>query len=121
MSDKTHAEPTTIKVSRAIKKSSPADEAESGGPSSEDDAMGVEDTIIDVHRFPDGVAPAYAEVEVPLQITRNFNSGGITVRVRMPCYAEELPDAIEEAYKMASDFVVKELKVIEEAVCELSD
>ena len=107
--------PTTIKVSRTIKISSTGDEAESGGPSS------VEESIIEVHVFPPGVAPAFAEVEIPLKKTYNYNSAGITIRVHKPCYAEELPQAIDAAYALVVDRLQKELPEVIKALHDLAD
>ena len=106
--------PTTIRVSRTIKISDNADEAESGGPTS------VEDSIIEVHRFPEGVAPAFAEVEIPLKKTHNYNSGGISIRVRKPCYAEELPEAIDYAYQLVVQRLMQELPEVIKALHDLS-
>lgn len=109
--------PTTIRVSRTIKIGGVdgSDEAESGGPTS------VEDSIIEVHRFPEGVAPAFAEVEIPLKKTHNYNSGGISIRVHKPCYAEELPEAIDYAYELVVERLQKELPGVLKALHDLSD
>ncbi len=109
--------PTTIHVSRTIKIKGDggSDEAESGGP------LDVKSSIIEVHRFPEGVAPAFAEVEIPLKKTHNYNSGGITIRVHKPCYAEELPEAIDYAYRLVVDRLQKELPEVIKALHDLSD
>ena len=36
-------------------------------------------------------------VEIPLKMTKNYNSIGITVGVTLPCYAEEIEAGIDGA------------------------
>lgn len=99
--------PTTITVSRTIKIGSTGEEAESSE---------VSETI-EVHKF--ATAPAYARITVPIKKAQNYNSAGLTIGVDVPCYKEELDQALEHGYKLATDFMLTKLPKILEALKKL--
>lgn len=76
----------------------------------EDQGTTSEDEIIEVQQF--ATTPAMAVVSVPVKVTRNFQSVGVDIGVWLPCYKEELPAAIEEAYRMAKQRVNEEMPTI---------
>ncbi len=73
------------------------------------DAGTTEDTI-EVQTFV--TTPAMAIVHVPVKLSRQYQSIGVEVGVYLPCYKEELQDAIELAYRMAKDRVAREIPII---------
>ena len=99
--------PTTIRVSRTVKIGKTGDEAMSGD---------IEE-VIEVHQF--ATTPAMARIMIPLKKAHNYNSAGLTVGVDMPCYVEELPQALERAYEIAKDRLLAELPKIIEALKKL--
>lgn len=60
--------------------------------------------------------PAMAVVSVPIKLSRQFQSVGVEIGVYLPCYKEELPQAIELAYRMAKERVNKEIPIIKKAL-----
>lgn len=76
----------------------------------EDQPITSEEDVIEVQQF--ATTPAMAVVSVPVKITRNFQSVGVDVGVWLPCYKEELPAAIEEAYRLAKQRVNEEMPTI---------
>ena len=58
------------------------------------DSASTED-VIEIQTF--ATTPAMAYVSVPIKLSRNFQSVGVEVGVYLPCYKEELPDAIDLA------------------------
>lgn len=106
-SETTTSVPTTITVSRTVKIGKTGDEASSSE---------VEETI-EVHQF--ATTPAIARVSIPLKKAHNYNSAGLTVGVDMPCYKEELPEALEKAYELAKERLLVELPKIIEALKKL--
>jgi len=91
----TRVETTTIRVSRSVKSSG------------ESEQVSEHEQIIEVHRF--ATEPARVNIEVPLKKTKNYSSLGITIGVSMPCYVEEIPEALDRAYKIVNDRVQAEL------------
>ena len=102
--------PTTIRVSRTVKISDygDADEAGSSEP----------DEVIEVHKF--ATEPAYAIIEVPVKKGKDFCSAGITIGVRRPCYVEELPAALAEAYNLVKERLMVELPKIIRALDDIA-
>jgi len=77
------------------------------------DSASTEDTI-EIHAF--ATTPAMAVVSVPIKLSRQFQSVGVEVGVYLPCYREELPQAIEEAYRLAKERVAREIPLIKKAL-----
>jgi hypothetical protein len=46
---------------------------------------------------------------------------GAEVGVYLPCYKEELPQAIEQAYQMAMERVMREIPIIKKALEDVSN
>lgn len=93
---------TKITVSRTVKL---------GGT---DQDSGSTEDVIDVQTFV--TTPAMAVVSVPVKLSRQFQSVGVEVGVHLPCYKEELPEAIELAYRMAKERVLREIPIIKKAL-----
>lgn len=83
-----------------------------------DETQDSEEEVIAVHQF--ATMPASAYVTVPIKISRNYQSAGIEVGVSLPCYKEELPEAIELAYRMAKERVFNEIPAIQSALDKIS-
>ncbi|MGD9727491.1 MAG: hypothetical protein AB7L09_03100 [Nitrospira sp.] len=81
------------------------------------DAATTED-VIEVHAF--ATTPAMAVVSVPVKLSRSFQSVGVEVGVYLPCYKEELPQAIEAAYEMVKERVMRELPLIKQALEDIA-
>lgn len=79
-----------------------------------DEDSSTTDEVIDVQTFV--TTPAMAVVNVPIKLSRQFQSVGVEVGVHLPCYKEELPQAIEEAYRLAKARVSKEIPIIKKAL-----
>lgn len=90
---------TRIRVSRTVKLDG------------RDQETATEEDLIEVRQF--ATTPAMAVATVPIKISRNFQSVGVEVGVYLPCYREELPEAIEKAYTMAKERVLREIPVIQ--------
>lgn len=89
---------TRVTVSRTVK----LDGVDHDSSTSED--------VIEVQTFV--TTPAMAVVSVPVKLSRQFQSIGVEVGVYLPCYKEELPQAIEAAYRMAKERVAREIPII---------
>ncbi len=74
--------------------------------------------VIEVQIF--ATTPAVAHVSVPVKLSRSFQSVGVEVGVYLPCYKEELPDAIELAYRMAKERVMREIPIIKKALDDIA-
>ena len=59
-------------------------------------------------------------MSVPIKLSRSFQSVGVEVGVYLPCYKEELPQAIELAYRMAKERVAREIPIIKKALEDVS-
>jgi hypothetical protein len=105
--------PTTLRVSRTVTISPDYEDTDRAESSEVDE-------VIEVHRFPEGVAPAYASVSVPVKKTKDYNSAGITIGVQIPCYAEEMPQALEKAYGLVKERLMVELPKIIRALDDIS-
>jgi hypothetical protein len=81
------------------------------------DSASTED-VIAIHTF--ATTPAMAHVSVPIKLSRSFQSVGVEVGVYLPCYKEELPDAIELAYRLAKERVAREIPIIKKALEDVS-
>ena len=81
------------------------------------DSASTED-VISVQTF--ATTPAMAYVSVPIKISRNFQSVGVEVGVYLPCYKEELPEAIELAYRLAKERVAREIPIMKKALEDVS-
>lgn len=83
-----------------------------------DEAMSsdIEETI-EIHQF--ATTPAMARVMIPLKKAHNYNSAGLTIGVDLPCYMEELPEALEKAYDIAKERLLAEIPKIIEALKKL--
>jgi hypothetical protein len=79
-----------------------------------DQDSGSTEDVIEVQTF--ATTPAVAVVSVPVKLSRQFQSVGVEVGVYLPCYKEELPDAIELAYRMAKERVAREIPIIKKAL-----
>ena len=99
--------PTTVTVYRTIKIGKTGDAAE---------ASELTETI-EVHKFV--TEPAYARIFIPLKKAQNFNSAGLSIGVDVPCYKEELGDALEYGYTLATDFMLTKLPKVLEALKKL--
>lgn len=93
---------TTIRVHRTVKLDGLDTEAAS-----------TEDTM-NVHAY--ATVPAMVGVNFPIKISRNFQSVGLEVLVQRPCYTEEIPQAIEEAFRIAKERVMREIPDIQRAL-----
>lgn len=80
---------------------------------SDEDSATSED-VIAVQTFV--TTPAMAIATVPIKLSRQFQSVGIEIGVYLPCYKEELPEAIELAYRMAKEKVARELPIMKKAL-----
>jgi len=58
---------------------------------------------IEVHEF--ATTPAVVHFELPLKKVKDFNSAGISIGISVPCYVEE----IDEAITFAKDKVLNRL------------
>ena len=96
-----HLAPTLVRVTRTI-------EVEEG-TEFEDDTETIE-----IHKFV--TTPASASVEIPIKMSKHFNSIGITVGVTVPCYTEELELGIEKAKTMAMEKVFSEIPGLKESL-----
>lgn len=79
-----------------------------------DQDSGSTEDVIAVQTFI--TTPAMAVVSVPIKLSRQFQSVGVEVGVYLPCYKEELPQAIELAYQLAKDRVNRELPIMKKAL-----
>jgi hypothetical protein len=93
---------TRITVSRTVK----LDGTDVDSATSED--------VISVQTFL--TTPAMAVVSVPIKLSRQFQSVGVEIGVYLPCYKEELPQAIEMAYRLAKERVNIEIPIIKKAL-----
>jgi hypothetical protein len=93
---------TKIRVHRTVKLSG-----------ADSDASSTDD-VIDVQSF--ATVPAMATVSLPIKITRRFQSVGLEVGISIPCYKEELPQALEAAYIMARERIIREIPEIQKAL-----
>ena len=96
--------PTTITVLRSIKI----------GKTGEEIVSGEATEVIEVHQF--ATTPAMARVMIPIKKAHNYNSAGLIVGVDLPCYKEELPEALEKAYGLAKERLLSELPKIIDAL-----
>jgi len=83
-----------------------------------DEASTEDEVVLAIHAF--ATTPAMAVAEVPIKMSKNYQSIGVTIGVHLPCYLEELPDAIEKAYQMALDRVTHEIPELRAALDRLS-
>lgn len=97
---------TKIVVSRTVK----LDGTDTDSSTAED--------VIEVQAF--ATTPAMAVVSVPVKLSRSFQSVGVEVGVYLPCYKEELPQAIEAAYDMAKERVMREIPIIKQALEDIT-
>jgi hypothetical protein len=81
------------------------------------DSSSTED-VIEVQAF--ATTPAMAIVSVPIKLSRSFQSVGIEVGCYLPCYKEELPQAIEAAYKLVKTRIAREIPIIKQALEDVS-
>jgi hypothetical protein len=72
-----------------------------------------------VHAF--ATVPAMVGVNLPIKISRNFQSVGLEVLVQIPCYKEEVREGIEYAYKLAKERVMQEIPEIQKALAGIVD
>lgn len=77
------------------------------------DSASSED-VIEVQTF--ATTPAMAVVSVPIKLSRSFQSVGVEVGVYLPCYKEELPQALDKAYRMVKERIARELPIIKKAL-----
>jgi len=68
--------------------------------------------VIEVHKFPDGVAPSYAKIGVNFKKAHNYNSAGITVGVDLACYTEDVEATLARGYTLCVERAHKELPSI---------
>lgn len=90
---KTTAHPTTIKVSRSIKRQGTQEQVSDDEPET-----------FEVHQF--ATTPATVSISYPIKLSKNYQTAGITVGVTLPCYVEE----VDAAFERATEIVVKKLK-----------
>jgi hypothetical protein len=102
-----HVVPSTVTVSRSV---SLNDSGEKAGGSEATE-------VIEIHKFV--TPPAVARVLIPIKKVHNYNSAGLSVGVDLPCYKEELPEALEKAYNLAKDRLLAELPKIIKALKEI--
>jgi len=81
------------------------------------DSSSTED-VIEVQTF--ATTPAMAIVSVPIKLSRSFQSVGIEVGVYLPCYKEELPQALEAAYRLVKERIGREIPIIKKALEDVS-
>jgi len=79
--------PTTIHVTRSIKKQGEREQSDG------------ESEVIAVHEF--ATAPATASVTYPIKLSKNYQTAGVTIGVTVPCYAEEINAALDKATEIA--------------------
>lgn len=84
----------------------------------EDQDSASSEDVIEVQTF--ATTPAMAIVSLPIKLSRSFQSVGIEVGVYLPCYKEELPLAVEEAYRMVKERVAREIPIIKKALEDIS-
>ena len=106
MEEKEIAAATIVRVTKSV-------EAE-GEQAFDDDTE-----IINVHKF--ATTPAVASIEIPIKMTKYYNSMGITVGVSLPCYAEEIEEGIEKAKGIALKKVFDEIPAIKQALEKFRD
>jgi len=83
----------------------------------DEDTSGTDETI-DVQTFI--TVPAMATVNVPVKISRAYQSIGIEVSVSLPCYKEEIKEGIDMAYALAKERVFTEIPIIQKALNALA-
>lgn len=98
--------PVKITVERTVKRAR------------EEESSEEHDDVLEVIEFK--TQPAMAIAEIPVRMSKNFQSIGIKVGVQIPCYKEELDDAITEAIQMALDRVTSEIPELRNALDKLS-
>ena len=98
--------PTKMRVLRSVRKSG-------------EEACTEDEQIIEINVFE--TVPAMAIAEIPIRMSKDYNSIGITIGVHLPCYAEEIEAAIERAYELAINRVSKEIPLIKEALEKTSE
>lgn len=81
------------------------------------DSASSEETIA-VHVF--ATTPAMACVSVPIKLSRQYQSVGVEIGVYLPCYKEELPEAIEEAYRLVKERIAREIPLIKSSLEEVT-
>ena len=75
---------------------------------------GEESRTLEVRVFPDGVEPARVNVMVGGTVNLgNFESLKFSASVSLPCYEEEVPEALERAKNLANDALVKMESAVE--------
>lgn len=79
----------------------------------DEDTSGTDETI-DVQTFL--TVPAMATVNVPVKISRAYQSIGVEVSVSLPCYKEEIKEGIDMAYSLAKERVFTEIPIIQKAL-----
>lgn len=77
-----------------------------------------DEELLEIHHF--ATTPAMAIVEIPIVMSKNYQSIGIRVGVHLPCYSEELDDGITKATQMALDRVQREIPELREALEKLA-
>ena len=78
-----------------------------------------EHETIEVHKFV--TQPAIVNIEIPIKMTKYYNSMGITVGVQLPCYKEEIDAGIEKAKEIALTKVFGEIPAIKQALENMRD
>jgi len=85
------------------------------------------DETIEVHRFPDGVAPAFAKTGLSMRKSMQATSGDwiageITITANRPCYREELDDGtgFDASYDLVKDKMMVHLPKLLDAVNQLA-
>ena len=104
-----HGALTKILVERSVKLTR--------GKNKDEQTKDQED-FIEVHHF--STTPAMATATIPIRMSKNFQSIGITIGVQLPCYAEELSEGIEKAIQMALERVTQEIPELRVALDKLS-
>jgi hypothetical protein len=74
--------------------------------------------IIEVHKF--ATTPAQVSILIPVKGSKNYNSSGFEIGVVVPCYKEEMQDAIEEAYRLVLERMKVEVPKVIKAVNDLA-
>lgn len=100
----TQLKATTITVSRTVAR--PIGTAATPGGARESEQSSDLPQTIQVHQF--ATTPAMVSVEVPLKKGAGYSSAGVTLRVDKPCYAEEIPQAIDEVFEIVNRRVAQE-------------
>ncbi len=95
---------STIRVQRTIK-------------TSNDEQTSSDCQDIDVRVF--HTTPATVSVTYPMKMTAGYQSIGIEVSVSIPCYKEEVPQALDEAGSLAVAHMKKELPNVEGVLKQL--